>query len=181
MPTHPSLRSAASVTAGLGISALLLFCFVCAMATNLLADSDSMDEPVVWVVVGLILLIFLAPAITLICCVRPIGRASKAAVTVALVISSLATLGLTLTSVSYALRLLVFMRFMGRPPPFTSILPFLITTALLAGCIVNVVKLARCYRVIDEIRYGGRRGFEPLVVATGEPPPSPAQWPDITQ
>ena len=182
-PTHPSLRSTAGLTAGLGVSSLLLFFVTCALLIGLVRDSDSSDQPIVWLILGVLLVIVLAPAITLMCCVKPIGRASRAGVTVALVVSSLATLALGLTFLQFALRLFVFIRFMGRPPPASSILPFLIITALLAGFILNIVKLARCYRVINEIRYGGRRGFEPLVQSVSQPTPSAPtqQWPDITQ
>ena len=181
-PTHPSLRSAAGLTAALGVSGLLLFFFICAFFTSDLVGGSS-EEPVVWLILGVILIIVLAPVVALLYCVKPIGRASKVAVTVALVVSSLVTLALGLTFLQFVLRLLVFMRFLGRLPPASSILPFLIITALLAGFIVNIVKLGRCYRVINEIRYGGRRGFEPLVPSMTHPAPRtpPEQWPDITE
>jgi hypothetical protein len=180
--THPSLRSTGSLTASLGAVHTLLL-FVLCLTIAALSGEIPINQPEAWIFIGVLVLIFPVPGVTLICSVNPIRRASKVGVTVALVVCAILTVLYGLVMLQNLLAIYMFYRLSGGIAPIGVFVSLLIAMTLLGGFIVNIVKLSRCYGVINEVRHGGRRGFAPVMAVGETEGPSdspPGEWPEIT-
>jgi hypothetical protein len=182
MDTHPALGSTATLNIVLGGTNLVITFLLCVMIGASLGFVP-VDSPVVVLVCGGLLLVFVAPGICLMCCAAPIRFGSKTAVTVALVVSSLTVLIYAVGLFQGIVRIVRYLRWFGDFPPAGAVTFLVINATLFTAFVINVIKLARCYGVINQIGYSGRRGFEPLMPTQQMHPPQPPpndQWPDIT-
>ena len=141
--THPSLRSTGSLTVSLGAVHSLMLLLLC-ITIAALSGEIPIDEPGAWVFIGVLVLVFPVPGVTLMCCANPIRRASKAAVTVARVVSGILTLIYGLVLLQNFLAIFMFYRLSGGIAPVGVFVSLLIAMTLLAGFIVTLVKLSRC-------------------------------------
>ena len=73
--THPSLHSTGNLTGWLGaVHSMMLFVLCITIAA--LSGEIPIDQPEAWIFIGVVVLIFPVPGVTLMCCVNPIRRAS---------------------------------------------------------------------------------------------------------
>jgi hypothetical protein len=177
---HPVLAFAAKLVTGLGV-ACLISAFLSCIAIAIVAGPDSIDinRADTCFLAAVFMFGFITPGTILLCCVSLIRRGSTGGVTVALVISSLQILFYGLLATVSFVGVLEQLNYRGSLEGV--LLSLVVSLALFVTSLLAVIKLGRCYGVINSLGVSHRRGFEPLVHNTIRPDaPSDKQWPQIT-